>query len=999
MEYHLSSDTSEWVELNAHKLHLNNFVLQARVLTVKKLVTCNSGSSMRKFMILHLVTWIWMCGLAHSTSPASVNIGAIFAFDSIIGRVAKEAMEMAVSDVNEDPTVLKGTKLNLIMKDAMCNAFLGSIGGANLEPHQFSCCCWSCKLLKFLPFSCFLSLGLNSDLVEAMHKHCPLDVLEKGVAAIIGPQSSATAHTVSQIADALQVPLVSYAATDPTLSSLQFPFFIRTTQNDLAQMTAMADLIDFNGWKEVIVVFLDDDYGRNGVSALSDELEKRKLKISYKLPLSIKFDQHEITNILNQSKLFGPRVYVVHVNPDPRLRIFSIAHKLQMMAKDYVWLVTDWLSVTLGSLSPVNQTSFNVLQGVVGLRQHIPDSRKRKAFVSQWIKRKKGGLPNNSLNSYGFSAYDTVWAVALSIDKFIKEYNNITFLLHDNSTLSHTEGMGIQLDKLKIFTGGSDLVNILLKSNFTGVSGQVLFNSDRNIVSGGYDIINVNQMGITRVGFWSNYSGFSVVPPDALKKKEHSRFSKDQKLDNITWPGGKTDRPRGWVIADNSKPLRIGVPKRASFVEFVTELPDSHKIQGYCIDVFKKALEFIPYEVPFVFKPFGNGKANPNYDALVKMVADNLYDAVVGDIAIVTNRTKIVDFSQPFASSSLVIVAPINKAGSSAWVFLQPFTADMWCATAASFLVVGIVIWILEHRVNNDFRGPPKKQLVTMLMFSLSTLFKKNQEDTVSSLSKMVMIVWLFLLMVITASYTASLTSILTVEQLSSPITGIDSLIASNWPIGYQVGSFAYSYLADNLYVSKSRLVSLGSPEEYALALRKGPSGGGVAAIVDELPYVELFLSKETDFGIIGRPFARSSWGFAFQRESPFAYDMSTAILKLSENGDLRKIHEQWFCKMGCPGQRTSNSKPAQLHLVSFWGLYLSCGVVSLAALVLFLLRMIRQYARFKQKQKDIASSSSEQPSGIHCSQVVVNFFNFIDEKEEAIKKMFTPSDNHDNPN
>jgi len=127
---------------------------------------------------------------------------------------------------------------------------------------------------------------------------------------------------------------------------------------------------------------------------------------------------------------------------------------------------------------------------------------------------------------------------------------------------------------------------------------------------------------------------------------------------------------------------------------------------------------------------------------------------------------------------------------------------------------------------------------------------------------------------------------------------------------------------------------------------------------------------------------------------------MSTAILKLSENGDLHRIHERWFCKMGCPEERTSNSKPEQLHLVSFWGLYLSCGVVSLAALVVFLLRMIRQYARFKKKQKDIASSSSEQqPSGSHCSQVVINFFNFIDEKEEAIKKMFTPSDNHHNPN
>lgn len=126
----------------------------------------------------------------------------------------------------------------------------------------------------------------------------------------------------------------------------------------------------------------------------------------------------------------------------------------------------------------------------------------------------------------------------------------------------------------------------------------------------------------------------------------------------------------------------------------------------------------------------------------------------------------------------------------------------------------------------------------------------------------MVMVVWLFLLMVITSSYTASLSSILTVQQLSSPITGIDSLIASNWPIGYQVGSFAHGYLEESLYVSPSRLIPLGSPEEYERALRLGPSNGGVAAIVDEEPYVDLFLSKHTQFGIIGQAFTSGGWGF-----------------------------------------------------------------------------------------------------------------------------------------
>ena len=120
---------------------------------------------------------------------------------------------------------------------------------------------------------------------------------------------------------------------------------------------------------------------------------------------------------------------------------------------------------------------------------------------------------------------------------------------------------------------------------------------------------------------------------------------------------------------------------------------------------------------------------------------------------------------------------------------------------------------------------------------------------------------------------------------------------------------------------------------------------------------------------------------------------MSTAILKLSENGELRKIREKWFCKMGCPGDRTSNPEPDQLHLISFWGLYLSCGVVSLGALVVFLLRTIRQFVCYKQRQRDHLAPSSSTPSG-GCSRLIYNFFNFIDEKEEAIKKMFSQCDN-----
>ena len=78
------------------------------------------------------------------------------------------------------------------------------------------------------------------------------------------------------------------------------------------------------------------------------------------------------------------------------------------------------------------------------------------------------------------------------------------------------------------------------------------------------------------------------------------------------------------MVATSEKPLRIAVPYRVSFVEFVTVLEDNHTVKGYCIDVFEAALKLVPYYVPHEFVPFGDGHSSPSYWNLVNMVADQV---------------------------------------------------------------------------------------------------------------------------------------------------------------------------------------------------------------------------------------------------------------------------------------------------------------------------------------------------------------------------------------
>lgn len=143
-------------------------------------------------------------------------------------------------------------------------------------------------------------------------------------------------------------------------------------------------------------------------------------------------------------------------------------------------------------------------------------------------------------------------------------------------------------------------------------------------------------------------------------------------------------------------------------------------------------------------------------------------------------------------------------------------------------------------------------------------LLKKftSGQNTVSALGRFVLIIWLFVVLIINSSYTASLTSILTVQQLATGITGLDNLVASALPIGYPAGKFVRNYLIDELNIPESRLVPLSTIEEYANALNRGPKDGGVAAVVDEMPCVEIFLSTHCNFRIVGQEFMKEGWGF-----------------------------------------------------------------------------------------------------------------------------------------
>lgn len=441
--------------------------------------------------------------------------------------------------------------------------------------------------------------------------------------AIIGPQSSGIAHVISHVVNELHMPLLSFGATDPTLSALQYTYFLRTTQNDYFQMYAIADLITYFGWREVIAIFVDDDYGRSGISVLGDALAKKRSKISYKAAFSPGASKNEINDLLIGVNLMESRVYVVHVNPDSGLSIFSVAKSLGMMSSGYVWIATDWLPTILDSIEPVDTDMMNLVQGVVALRHYTPDTDLKKSFMSRWknLKHKERAGPAG-FNSYALYAYDTVLLAARALDVFFNEGGNVSY--SSDPKLHDTNGSTLHLSSLHVFDGGQQFLQMLVRMNFTGLSGQIQFDSDKNLVRPAYDVLNIAGTGYRRIGYWSNYSGLSIIAPEILYTKPPNTSTSSQILYTVIWPGETKNVPRGWVFPDNGKSLRIAVPNRISYKEYVAKDRNSPGVKGYCIDVFEAAINLLPYPVPHTYMLFGDGKRNPSYNELVQAVADNV---------------------------------------------------------------------------------------------------------------------------------------------------------------------------------------------------------------------------------------------------------------------------------------------------------------------------------------------------------------------------------------
>ncbi|KAF5473017.1 hypothetical protein F2P56_009664 [Juglans regia] len=755
-------------------------------------------------------------------------------------------------------------------------------------------------------------------------------IRDQKVKVIIGMHKWPEAALVADVGRQARVPVISFAAPaiNPPLTPLIWPFLVQMAKNGSEQVQCIADIVHAYNWQRVIAIYEDEGYGSNAgmLALLSEALQNVGSEIEYRLvlpPFSSVNDpgrvvQEELIKLhKTQSRVF----IVLDSSLEMATYLFREAKQMGLVGRDSAWIISDSITSLLDS---VNNSVISSMEGAIGIKTYYSEigNSEYRDFYAHFRKIFRAEYPeedNSHPGIYALRAYDSLRVVTQAIERM---------------TTNSTSSPNILLD------------NMLL-SNFSGLSGKIHFEGGQLLDSSTLRIVNVIGKRYKEIDFWTPEFGFSSISPSIEKGEEkNGRGNVDSNSANtlsgpVTWPGNLKRTPTGWEMPTDAKPLKIAVPGRATFDKFVEvaygEKPNPNKYDGFCIQVFLRVRDLLGYHLPFEFEAH-----NGSYNDLIYSVHNKTYDAVVGDFTILAERLQYVDFTLPYAESSLVMMVP-EKPEWSALMFTVPFTWDLWVVTGAMLIYTMLVVWFLERQSNPEFSGPWTSQISTALWFTVSTLFFAHREKIHNNFTRMIIVVWLFVVLILTSSYTASLSSMLTVQQLQPTVTDIEWLKKNNMKIGCSDNSFVRKYVENELTFSSENIVNVSNEYMYLEEFQ----GNNIAAAFLELPYEKVFLNKYCKGYTGTMPINRyGGLAFAFQKGSPIAKDFSEAILKLSESGELKSLEDKWLTPSHECSTDLTSSKPNSLRLQSFLVLYLISFTTSTICLLLSLIRLSVSHRR-----------------------------------------------------
>ena len=273
---------------------------------------------------------------------------------------------------------------------------------------------------------------------------------------------------------------------------------------------------------------------------------------------------------------------------------------------------------------------------------------------------------------------------------------------------------------------------------------------------------------------------------------------------------------------------------------------------------------------------------------------------LVPALAITSARDDVFDFSYPTLETGLQIMVRETGATQGSESRLSP-VLDMlrllFSRTTIEWLGVGFllvlipahIIWNLERRQKgvvisnrNYFPG-----IFDACYWGLATLAAQVESMPRQLLARGLAILWMFASVVFIASYTAQLTTTLTVEQIRGAIEGPGELPDK------QVGTITSSTATVYLREQKAEVQEFPSAAQVFAALLDKK----VDAVVMQAPLLLYYAAHEGKglVKVVGPEFDRRPVAIEVHLDSPLRKKIDRVLIALREDGTYQQIYDQCF--------------------------------------------------------------------------------------------------------
>ena len=126
--------------------------------------------------------------------------------------------------------------------------------------------------------------------------------------------------------------------------------------------------------------------------------------------------------------------------------------------------------------------------------------------------------------------------------------------------------------------------------------------------------------------------------------------------------------------------------------------------EGYSVDLLKHLSKMVKFNYTIKLVPDGKyGQYNEKKHQWSGMVGELLSekaDLVVADLAITSERAKVIDFTTPFMNTGIALLykrEPNNFTRGLFTFFVSPFEIEIWICVIAAYFTVSLVFFIIAR--------------------------------------------------------------------------------------------------------------------------------------------------------------------------------------------------------------------------------------------------------------------------------------------------------------